>query len=199
MTMPHPLLLICHAHYRYCIQPDNSQLLRGPLVQTIQLAARWHREISNLPGTVAAPPSGTLFSYTNHYPRAGTTQWSAPLGRPQDGQTPSITVATGVPGTSTMNGTGPFSLENSGALDVIEPWWKVEARCCCRVYRFVGFIGSCNLCRKGQNFRTCTAFSFNRFRNRHGGTWPPRRHNCRTTHTAPVPPWATSLSRYVIG
>lgn len=37
----------------------------------------------------------------------------------QDGQAPSITVATGVPGISIINGTGPFSLEKgvgSGSL-----------------------------------------------------------------------------------
>lgn len=71
------------------------------------LSANGTAVLSNVTGTVSAPPSGTLFSYTNYYDSTVYTI-SAVVG----GQTPGVT--TGTAGAATGMGSGSASGSASG-------------------------------------------------------------------------------------
>lgn len=90
------------------------------------LPAKGTASLSNIPGTVSAPPSGTLFSYTNYFDSTVYTITAA-----VDGQNPGIGGVTGVTiggndgTTETGTGAKPTMTLKSGAANSRPDWaWR---------------------------------------------------------------------------
>ncbi|KAF3765587.1 hypothetical protein M406DRAFT_257346 [Cryphonectria parasitica EP155] len=88
--------------------------------------------LSNIAGTVSAPPSGTVFSYTNHY---YSTVYTITADIENTTVAVTVTGTTGAVGTPTQNGAGPFSTSQSAAR-VLSPMtgWRPSAAFMCLMF-----------------------------------------------------------------
>lgn len=86
----------------------------GTFYTANELPAKGMAKLSNIAGTVSAPPSGTVFSYTNFYDSTVYTITAA-----VEGKAPAV--ASGTPGAARVAGTASGSGSAAGATSTSEP------------------------------------------------------------------------------